>query len=189
MTCMIIYFHLEFYYLQKLPWWGRRVEEGIYFSSAFVEWTDKLLHAFDCVCRDAHNYQSRYNFRPLFHVPLLLPDCYSITWSLVHVRLFYTLIHSFLCYSFIHSFIHSRIFQSLLSKELQPPTGFLYTIDIWNWITICLGGGMRAVPCLAGCVATSLATTHSTSAAPTPDLTFRNMSLEVKYPLKGQNHP
>lgn len=106
MTCMIIYFHLEFYYLQKLPWWGRRVEEGIYFSSAFVEWADKLLHAFDCVCRDAHNYQSRYNFRPLFHVPLLLPDCYSITWSLVHVRLFYTLIHSFLCSSFIHSFIH-----------------------------------------------------------------------------------
>ena len=47
---------------------------SIYFSSAFIEFTDMLFHAYDCVSYDVHNYQSRYNIRSCFCVLLLLPD-------------------------------------------------------------------------------------------------------------------
>lgn len=131
---MITYFNLEFYYLEKLPWWGQRVEEGIYFFSAFIELTDKLWHAFICVCQDAHNYQSRYNLRPLFHVSWVLPDYYSIIWSLVRVWLFYTLIHSFTCL-FIHPFIHSQTFQFLSCTHSPSLQGVRasYRVSLRYW--------------------------------------------------------
>lgn len=169
--------------LRRLPWWGQRVEGGSVFLFN-IGLIDTLLHACNCACQlRGMQLSIKIQLKTPFCVSLVLPDVVScfITWSLARVSLFHSLTHRY------SSSFHLPL---VLLWELQLQARFLHTIDILSWTHSFLGAWLGRCH-VHGRMCSSVPGYYPLAVSSTAPsiVTSENMSLEVEWPLRGQNQP